>query len=56
MSLIQELDSEPLVLGGGYELALIRVDVEVLAGIDESEVLGPLYDQEDDVLNVKDKW
>ena len=56
MSLIQEFDSEPLVLGRGYELALVRVDVEVLACVNESEVLGPLNDQEDHILNVKDKW
>ena len=56
MSLIQKLDSKALVFWGGYELALVRVDVEVLACVDESEGLGSLNDQEDNVLNVKDKW
>jgi hypothetical protein len=56
VALIQELYTEALVLGRGDKLTLVRVDVEVLAGIDQSEILSSLHDEEDDVLDVEDEW
>jgi hypothetical protein len=55
VALVQELYSKALVLGRGNELALVGVDIEVLACIDKSEVFGALYDQEYYILDIEDE-
>ena len=44
VSLVQEFNSEALVLWRGDEFALIRVYIEVLTGIDKGKVLSSLND------------
>jgi len=56
MSLIEELYSQSLALWRGNEFTLIGVHIEVLACIDECEVLGTLDDEENNIFYVKDKW
>ena len=53
--LVEELDSEALVLWTRDQLALIGVDVEVLGGVNQSEVLGTLNNEEDNILDVEDE-
>ena len=56
MALVKEFNSESLILRGADELALIVVDIEVLAGIDQSEELGTLNDHVDGVLYIENEW
>lgn len=53
--MVQELDSQTLIFGGGDQFAFVGVAVEILTCIDQGEVLGSLDDQEDDVLDVEDE-
>ena len=56
VSLIQKLYSEALVFRRGDKLALIRIDIEILTCINQSEIFGTLDDEEDDVLDVENEW
>jgi hypothetical protein len=50
VSLVEEFDSEALVLWSRDKLAFVRVDEEVLTSIDEGEVLSSLYNKRDHVF------
>lgn len=53
MASVQELDSQSLEFRCADELAFIVVHNEVLAGVNESEVLGSLHNQVDAVLHIE---
>ena len=53
VSLVQELNSKALALWRGDKFTLVRIDIEVLAGIDQSEILCSLDDKEDNIFDVK---
>ena len=53
MSLVQELNSETLVLRCRDDLTLVGIDIEVLTRIDQGEVLSSLNDQENYILDIK---
>ena len=55
MSFSDELNLESLVLRGRDKFSLIRVNVEVLACVDESKVFGSLDNEENGVFNVEDE-
>jgi coenzyme F420-reducing hydrogenase delta subunit len=54
VALVKELHSETLVLGRAHKFTVVVVNIEVLASIDQSEVLHALHDGVDAVFNVKD--
>ena len=56
VSLVQELNTKALALWRRDKLAFVGVDVEVLACVDQSEVLGSLDDEEDNILDVENEW
>jgi hypothetical protein len=56
MSLVQESDSETLRFWCRDQLAFIREDLEILAGVDKGEVLGALANQENYILEIENEW
>jgi hypothetical protein len=55
MSSVKELNSKPLELGLRNKFSFITVDVEILASINQSKVLGSLDNEIDSILDVKNE-
>ena len=55
MSCVQELYSQTLELGCRHKLALVIINDEILAGINQNEIFRPLDDQVDAILNIENK-
>lgn len=43
VAFVQEFDSQALILGGGDRFPIVIIDVEVLGGIDQSEIFCALH-------------
>jgi len=54
--LVEEFNAKTLVLGAGNWLTIVVIDVEVLAGINQSKVFRTLDDGVDTVFDIKKLW
>lgn len=55
VSLVQELNSQTLVFWRRHKFALVGVNVKILWGIDQGEILCSLNDKENNVFDVKNE-
>ena len=56
MSLVEELNAKTLVLWSRNKLTLVRIDVKILTGINESKITRSLDDKEYNILDIEDEW
>lgn len=56
MSFVKEFNSKSLVLWRAYQLALIVVDVKVLASVDQCKELGTLDNHIDGISYIENEW